>query len=361
MKTYLRKKKYMLLCVLLFFSVNLYVLFCISMLRKHADLIAQCYPAGTVQASVLEQFESDQEEENEAIFSGIALWKILDRNTIRAGQNGRERKVCCYQIKGPTDTVFGTELILGRYFLDEEKNVCLIDQKTARQLFGSDQVLEMEIQIEEKPYRIIGILSGDQPVCAISSGKETDRSGNTSDQNSSAAGYDGVAVRKISIEQSSDVVYSRIEAMFGNTEGQKIDGQLYYVTACFLYFGGLALLLLLTGIMVGKRRKKKGWMLVCLAAGVFLFGIRYASPGSDYLPTFWSDFGFFSRLFQEKSEQIGMLAAYQEFSLWQDIFRTWRQAVVAVLISGLLFVYAISYCYKRIADKSRFELTKSIT
>lgn len=323
----------MLLVFLLFLFANFYAVVCLFKLKEYADSIALCYPPGTIQASVLESLTENEEAEETVVFSQAAIWKSLGENWISTEQTGRERKVSCYQMKGQPEAVFGTDLIYGRYFLDKENHACLLDQDTARQLFGSDNVLGMEIQVDEKCCRITGVLRGKQSVCVFSAG------------NMESDCYDGVAVRKINAGESSSIAISRIEAILGSTGGQKIDNQLYYVTACLFYFGVLALIVILTGIALGKERQRK-WIYIAglfAAAGVLWLGIRCAAPGSDYLPTYWSDFGFFSRLFQEKAEQIRGLAVHQEFYSWQNLLRTWQQVIAVEIYIGILSVIVTYY------------------
>ncbi len=72
------------------------------------------------------------------------------------------------------------------------------------------------------------------------------------------------------------------------------------------------------------------------AAGVLILGMRIVDPGSDYLPTYWSDFDFFVRLFGDRSDQVKSLSAHQEFSVWAGIIGNWRQAAEAEWLAAIL-------------------------
>ena len=78
----------------------------------------------------------------------------------------------------------------------------------------------------------------------------------------------------------------------------------------------------------------------CLAAAlvIMIAGVNAANPGSDYLPTYWSDFEFFSRLFKDKAEQIQSLAVHQEIFVWQKMFGLWRRVILAEVLSGALIL-----------------------
>ncbi len=390
MKEMLQKHRYMLLVLLLFISANIFAASRLLFLKDYADLIALCYPEGTLPASAWEQFEQndvDEEEKQKELFSQAGIWKSLREITVSEEQTGRKQKVSCYQIRGQTAAVLGKELVCGRYFVENEDHVCLLDRDTVRKLFGSEDVLGMEVRINGAGWQIMGVLDGDRAICVIPSGKPGrepvsegavsggDSGGNGGNGGGSAAGenvrlggsggglaaggnsgsggaamtgnagggFDGAAVRKKEIGQSSNLTFSRIEALFGSSGGQRMDGQLYYVTACFIYFGILGLIFMIAGIALGRRRRQK-WMTaagMAAAVGFLWLGIRYAAPGSDYLPTYWSDFEFFSRIFQEKARQIGELALHQEFSVWQNIFRAWQQVIGAGILDCVLCIISI--------------------
>lgn len=386
MKVMFQKYRYMLLVLLLFILANIFAASRLLFLRDYADLISLCYPEGTLPASVWEQSlqnDADKEEKQKELFSQAGIWKSRKEITVSEEQTGREQKVSCYQIRGQAAAVLGKELVCGRYFVENEDHVCLLDQDTVRKLFGSEHVLGMEVQIHGAGWRIIGLLGGDRALCVIPSGEsgrepvsEGAVSGSGSGKNGgesaaggnvgnggngggsaaggnfgsgglamtgNAGGFDGAAVRKKEIGQSSNLTFSRIEAFFGSSGGQRMDGQLYYVTACFIYFGILGLIFMIAGIALGRRMRQK-WVTaagMAAAAGILWLGIRYAAPGSDYLPTYWSDFEFFSRIFQEKARQIGELALHQEFSAWQNIYRAWQQVIGAGIFDCVLCIISV--------------------
>lgn len=315
--------KYFLIFLILLLA-NIYFLNRLSLLKEYANLIFVCYPVGSVTELPFEQFKENEGSKN---FSKIALWKSVEEVTVSAENTGRERKASFYQVKGQPEAVFGNNLVHGRYFTEEENRVCLLDQSMAQQLFGSENVLGMEVRIGEKSYQITGLLKGDNRLCAVPAEENT--------------GFDGMAVQKQEKEQSSALAVSLIEAVFGSTDGQKVDGQLYFMTARLFYSVVSAMMLVILGAAVTRKRKILCRILcaVCMAAAVWVLisGIKSAAPGADYLPTYWSDFDFFVRLFQEKAGQIQRLAAYQEFPVWQEMLQAWRQVIAGVIFEGMVF------------------------
>ena len=328
--------------LLVFIMVNVWMINGFLQLKEQADMISLSYPAGAVTETTYDQWKKSEDSE---IFSEGAVWKACGDFKALSEDTGHDQKVSCYQIKGQPATIFGKELAAGRYFTEGERNVCLLDQDTVRQLFGSDNVLGLEVRMDEKAWQIVGVLKGDASVCVIPSEEEQ--------------AFDGIVIRKKEPEQSTNQAVSMIEAFLGNTDGQQIDGQLYYVLACLLYFIILALSLAIMGFAAAKiiRRKTKkrvqpqkefriaeiGRQCVlpfCLAAAVMILiaGVNAANPGSDYLPTYWSDFEFFSRLFEDKAEQIRSLAIHQEFFVWQKMLVLWRRILWAEIVAGVLML-----------------------
>lgn len=328
--------------LLVFIMVNVWTINGFLQLKEQADMISLSYPAGAVTETAYDQWKKSEDSE---IFSEGAVWKACGDFKALSEDTGHDQKVSCYQIKGQPATIFGKELAAGRYFTERERNVCLLDQDTVRQLFGSDNVLGLEVRMDEKTWQIVGGLKGDASICVIPSEEEQ--------------AFDGIVIRKKEPEQSTNQAVSMIEAFLGNTDGQQIDGQLYYVLACLLYFIILALSLAIMGFAAAKiiRRKTKkrvqpqkefriaeiGRQCVlpfCLAAAVMILiaGVNAANPGSDYLPTYWSDFEFFNRLFEDKAEQIRSLAIHQEFFVWQKMLVLWRRILWAEIVAGVLML-----------------------
>lgn len=228
----------------------------------------------------------------------------------------------------------------------------------------------MEVKVNGKNCQITGILKGSLSVCIVPAEENT--------------GFDGAAVRKQKAAQSSALAVSLTEAVLGSTDGQIVDGQLYFMTAVLFYTLALAFMLLAAGFTAaravatrttaaritgtntaaacitgtnitaaritdtntaavriaaaGRGKFLSGCVLgVCITAsiGVIISGIRTAAPGADYLPTYWSDLDFFSRIFREKAAEIQSLSAHQEFFAWQEMFHAWVQAAGAGIFAGM--------------------------
>lgn len=332
----------MLILAIVFAMVNSWILNGLTRLKEQADMISLSYPTGAVPESAFEQWK--QSEDSEIFLEGV-VWKVCGDFKALSKDTGHEQKVTCYQMEGQPAAVFGRELSGGRYFTEGEERVCLLDQDTVRQLFGSENVMGLEIMMDEKDWQIVGVLKGDVPICVIPAEEEQ--------------AFDGIVARKKEPGQSTNQAVSVMEAYLGSTDGQQIDGQLYYVLACLMYFVILAVSLVIVGFAAAKKIKRKVKkrgknqkeariteiskrcvLPFCLAAAVVILiaGVNAANPGSDYLPTYWSDFEFFSRLFEDKAEQIRSLAIHQEFFVWQRMFVLWRRVIWAEIVAGVLMM-----------------------
>ena len=111
--------------------------------------------------------------EADKIFSEAVLWRSEGKVPVCIENTGREQMVSLYQMKGQPGAVFGRGLCAGRYFIEGETSVCLLDRETVRALFGSDNVLGMKIKWENTEYEIAGILAGNQPLCIVPSEEGT--------------------------------------------------------------------------------------------------------------------------------------------------------------------------------------------
>lgn len=329
-------------CILLYLTVNVWILYKLFHIREYADIAALSCQAGSITETAFAQW---RENGDGGMYSWAAVWKAEKKRRIISEDTGGGRSVSCYMIKGQPGAIFGRGLTEGRYFTEGEEEVCLLDQSTVRQIFGSDKVTGLTVQMDGKSFQIAGVLEGSAPVCVIPARKGT--------------AFDGIAVRKNEAGCSSNQVFSMLETAFGGADGQKVDGQLYYVTAWLLYTGTAMMIpVLLVDAMLGYIRYGKrgssrspviwtrlknpvfryGMYLTCLTmtVGILILGVRMADMGSDYLPTYWSDFEFFSKLFKDKAEQIRSLAAHQEFSVWEEMFGVWRRLAGAEIFAGML-------------------------
>lgn len=255
------------------------------------------------------------------MFSEIVAWKALGEVQVQAADTRRAQRIAGYCMEGQPEAVFGTMLAAGRYFTEGETDVCLLDRETVRTLFGDESVLGMEVRVDQETFEIEGVLDSTQKICVIpgTAGEET---------------FDGLAAEKVQALQSSNSGFEAMEAAAEGAGRQRADGQLYYVTACF---GGICIAVILLIFLTVKLKKYPLYRSICLLAivGIITGGWQLASPGSDYLPSYWSDFDFWAQLFREKADQIQCLGRYQEFSVYQNMMKLWIQTIALEMTAGI--------------------------
>ncbi len=332
--------------ILFYVTANIWILCKLIQLKEYADSLSLSYPTGSISESAFDQWKANEDSK---MFSGAAVWKKDSKYKVSSEDTGREKEVSCYQVKGQPEAIFGSSLAEGRYFTEGEEGVCLLDQVTAHVLFGSDHVSGLSIRMNGDDLRIVGILKEDTAVCMVPAKKDTV--------------FDGIAVRKRERGQSSKQAVSFMESVLGSANGQMIDGQHYYVTAWLLYAGITGVVLILAGNRIKSRtgktdnvlcRTKVGfWLCMAGAAGMLVLGVKASNPGSDYLPTFWSDFEFFGELFREKAGQIQELIVHQEFAAWQRMLHIWRQTIGGELIVLLCSVLIFAQFFRHIWSTSK--------
>lgn len=306
----------------LFALLNLLIIGHLRQLLQYADIVGAAYGKEEITENALAMIVRGNEEN--PVFSEAVLWKSEGKVPVGTENTGREQIVSLYQMEGQQSAVFGRGLCVGRYFTEGETSVCLLDRETVRSLFGSDNVLGMKVRRQDTEYEVVGVLEGEQKLCVVPAKK--------------GALYDGAAAKKAEKTASSKIAFGALEAAVGGVGQQRVDGHLYYITACLFYFFIIAIFLLFFGIKK-RKRKRKVIMILCMALAieVFVMGIGFAKPGSDYLPSYWSDFDFFVQLFKEKEAQIQELSHHQEFVSWQQMFKMWFQTVsmeMAIIFSA---------------------------
>lgn len=303
---------------------------------NHSGYLSVPYGEGQISEDSFDQLMDSEEAKK---LASAAVWKERGRGEVSAEQTGRKQKADCYSMKGQPEAVFGKTLQSGRYFLSSETGVCLLDQKTAIALFGTKDAAGNEIKTGGKTYRITGILSGEEAVCIIPAEK-----GST---------FDGVTVRRKSDNKSVQSIVSILEVYLGGSHKEVVDGQFYSAAARIVYAVNLAMLcaVLCTAASVIVRKTMKpavlsrslswaGWIMALL---ILIFGIAFSGLGRDYLPTYWSDFEFFSSLWKSKTEAVRMLAASQQFWPEQQLYNSWRQVMGGgIMMTG---VFAMGTVY----------------
>ena len=176
-------------------------------LRGYADYLSITYPDASF---TMESYDSFLESGEAQAFSSVAVWDSQGEQEVSAEASGQSVRADIYIMGGHLQAVFGDTLFRGRYFTAGEEGVCLIDLRTAEELFGSQNVVGRSLVLGGEDYRITGLLDSGRKVCVISPEE--------------GASFHGVTVRKQAAEQSSDNAKAVLSAYFGGLSTQVTDG-----------------------------------------------------------------------------------------------------------------------------------------
>lgn len=270
-------------------------------LRGFSDYLSVTFEEASVTG---EGFQNLLESSNAEAFSSAAAWKEDGEMELETEQSGRSTRVMVYGVRGQVQAVFGNTLLAGRYFTEGEETVCLLDERAAKELFGSDDVTGREAVLMGETRKVTGILQGDRGICVIPAGEDE--------------AFRGITVRKQRTEQSSANALTAISSYAQGETERIVDGQFCYILALLRTAGILTALTIIPAVLLIKVKEKRLAGAAVLAAGLLILAVfAFEIPlGSDYLPTYWSDFDFFGDLWEEKAQQIEGLREYQEF--WHE-------------------------------------------
>lgn len=326
--------------VLVLILADLWFLGRMAVLENYTGYISVSYQKGQVGEDALDNYMKRDSMKGVSL---AAAWKYADKTESISVSTGRSQKTDCYYVKGLPEAMFGNTLLSGRYFLNGEQEVCIISRRLSRELFGTQQAAGNALEVGEQIYKVTGIIEGETTLCVLPAEK-----GST---------FDGVALKRKSEAQSVQQILSSLDVQIGSPRESVIDGQFYAAAAKIAYMLNLAVFLLFIYYTAGiklletklhMQKKEKRRVIACLVwivfLGIVIFGITGSGLGRDYLPTYWSDFEFYSKLWKEKAEALRAFSAYQEFvpqqQLWNCFLQTAAGSSMMVIIQVLaVFLY----------------------
>lgn len=193
--------------------------------------------------------------------------------------------------------------IYGSVPSDSDSSGCVISQKTAWEMFGSQNVLGERLVINGTSYLVRGILETNRNICVI----QGDR---------------GKQYSCLRVQTSNATPLSVTQEMLAGI----LPIECQWVSECDLYIGIGRLffyiplwILFFCGLSRAKRKtmwiKTKFWkdvwkitIPVLTFAGVSFLLVFSVHFSADYIPTMWSDFTFWTELFRQKTEAFWTLA-----------------------------------------------------
>ena len=204
-------------------------------LRGFSDYLSVTFEEASVTGEGFRNFLKSSEA---ADFSSAAAWKEDGEMELETEQSGRSTRALVYAMRGQVQAVFGDTLLMGRYFTEGEEAVCLLDEKAAKELFGSDDVTGREAVIMGETRKVAGILRGDRGICVIPAGEDE--------------AFQGVTVRKKRAEQSSANALTAISSYAQGETERIVDGQFCYILALLRTAGILTVITVVPAVLLIK-------------------------------------------------------------------------------------------------------------
>lgn len=275
---------------------------------------------------VKDMLKREQQEERPRDF---AAWGQNDDVTVENTDLNRSVKAAAVAVCGRSDLV-----LRGSVWLDtEDKNGCLVDEKTLRQLFGSTDAAGMAIQVGGREKIVRGVLYDVEDTILYQADRE-----------------DGQILTKMTVSMDTQDTYETIRQNFMMVYG--VDGRFLKMDILYEAAGFLCLLipllaglriLLETGRLLWKVRKEKEclWyrvgMFFCLGVlGWFL--VSNLRLPSDMIPPKWSDFDFWKTWWENEKESFLLLLLTEKQKPHQNFLSDFYQVLKYTGLSGLLIL-----------------------
>lgn len=287
-------------------------------------------------AQIKDYWEKAAKEERTEI-QDIGLFRREEGKIITNPELNREAKGTVFETAGNMNLLVPGRLMMGSFVNDSDKNGCVISKKMAEELFSTYHVLGQVIYLEKTAYKIRGILDLTIPLCMI--------------QGAEGSSYPYIRVDAPGV--SLDAVRQKLAGILPEAEAIVSEGDFYYgVGTLFLWFPAWVLWIFLIkqgkkGIRWFERTHEKGkktrivveMMRIALLAVGFGAGCCLLAASlhftDDYVPTAWSDFGFWSELAEEKWRNFQILWENQLLICDLDMLTAFLGVSAASLLCGI--------------------------
>lgn len=303
-----------LLAVLYYLAVQNLLL--LEPCRNTAVILLETNPM--TRKEVLAVLEAEKEQENPYTF---AAWTQQEEVSIQNRELNRSCMAAAVQICGRSDI-----LVKGSTWIDEEDtDGCLIDEKTAEQLFGSTAIVGMKITIDGQEKTVRGILYGvsDVVVC------EAD---------------DLTMLTALQVAMDSEIRYEEIRQEFmmrNSITGRFLKMDILYQTGTLLallipFCTGWSILWFIWKRAWGLRAQSEGMLYGALAAlgtfFLFYFLIAKLEIPRDIIPTKWSDFDFWKTWWEKESESLQLLLLTEKQKPQQKYFSAFSLITICSIL-----------------------------
>jgi hypothetical protein len=293
---------------LVFWSISVYYG---KYVGNHLSGVSARYDTGAVTASTVKETLKRLKQNPTVSIPEITLWNRLGQETIQNVELGKSTKVPVIETNGDMSQVIPMKFICGNYVYPGDWKGCVLDSKTADQLFGTTDAVSNIVAWKEKKYIVRGVVKAKDTMMLFQLAAKNHEYANVEAVYANGK-HNGV------MDNQGKQLKDLITQMGVQKEVVILEGDL---TARILYamyhlpLWIIALEMILLPAKAAYRYRKSSVLCVSLcfltlAAAAILIRItnfKISIPG-QFIPTKWSDFDFYVNKYKEIQDSIVKIA-----------------------------------------------------
>lgn len=263
----------------------------------------------------------------------FTIWGEVQGGRVENNELSRSADVNTLFVKGDSNLVYDNAWNLGA----DDIEGCLLSENVIYQLYGHNNVTGTTIEYNGRSLIIRGIIKGSDNLLIVQALSDTDKVMNH------------VSIEIGSGEKASDVVQEFNNRYPGFTN--QINIQSYSAWANGI-LGILPIVMLfsisipLSKYILTKRQEPAKFILYAAVfigyLGLFLWTINFQfNYPQDMIPPKWSDFSFWSTLYQQKSDEMELLLRTEKNVVEMAIIQPFLQTIKYSVFGIILFIISV--------------------
>ncbi len=290
--------------------------------------------------------EESKEDDNEQI-TDFCIWGQREGAILSNDNLSRDILANVIMMCGNPELLFEDCRVPGR----EDLEGCLIDQESAWQLFGSSNVVGKEITYNGKNYTIRKVIPGTEKIAAFQISRQA-KSKNEGEQADRFAPLetDECQLDRLTVNSPRDWTIQALQEAWSNQYGffvELLDMELLRGLAggCVLLFPITVCLMFLCYLCHQYRNQEKmtgkitiAGLILILVGMAWFFLKNWVQIPDDYIPTKWSQFYFWTALWEQKLEQGRLLLKMPKSVLDYGWIRHFSKTIICGLFGELLLI-----------------------
>ncbi|MBT9778792.1 hypothetical protein GPL15_20130 [Clostridium sp. MCC353] len=303
-------------------------------LRGYSGQVFLHYPDGKgPDQKAIEKMEDGEKEAAEWKLPRFAAWRMEEGVEVKANTPGKKIIAECMTVYGEKGLAAPLPLYAGNFGSAKDKVGCVVSQGLAMELFGSGQVVGMELLCMDKTYKIRGVMKEKKNLVLLPSSGQPAFESLLFDYGEGESGK--MEVQKLLFRYGID------------SESLSADGALFFSGTMFFVYLAAASFFFCGIYEFGRQYRERDAMdvipvfLIVFSAMVcfFLLSRGGASVPQEFIPTRWSDFDFWVNKYREIKGCLTQL--FKLMDLYWPAFVVKRAAVG--IGSSFLAVLAMTF------------------